>query len=79
MRRNRVEFYEGFKGEELPRKFKYMDKEIGVKEIISSGNIAFTDPEKPTDRFFEVRGDDDRIYKIYYFAEIHQWLVWEKV
>lgn len=78
MRRKRVEFYEGFKGEELPRKFQCIDKEIRVKEIISSGNIGSTDPEKPIDRFFEVRGEDDKIYKIFYFSEIDQWVVWEK-
>lgn len=78
MGKRRINFYEGFKGEELPRSFQYKDEEIKVKEIISSGYIGSTDPEKPVDRFFEVRGDDERIYKIYYLSEFDQWIV-EKV
>lgn len=72
-------FYESYKGEEIPIKFIYKGIEIKVKEIISSGYIGFTEPEKPIDRFFEVRGENEKIYRIFYLSDLDEWIVNEKV
>ncbi len=74
----KVDFYEGYKGEEIPRKFQYMGKEIMVKEIISSGYMGSTEPEGSVDRFFEVRGDDEKIYRIFYISDMEEWIILEK-
>jgi hypothetical protein len=74
----KIVFYEGYKDEEIPRKFEYMGKEVIVKDIISSGYMGSTDPEGPTDRFFEVRGNDEKIYRIFYISSIEEWIILEK-
>lgn len=75
----KIYFYESYKGEEIPIKFIYMGKEINIKEIISSGYIGFTVPEKPIDRFFEVRWENEKIYRIFYLSDLDEWIVVEKV
>ncbi len=78
-KRKIVEFYEGFKSEELPVKFWFKEEEIYVKRIISSAYLGSTDPEKLMDRCFEVEGNNGKTYKIFYVSEIEEWIILEKI
>ncbi len=76
--KKKIQFYEGYRGEEIPKKFLYGRREVKVKEIISSGYIGSQEPEKSIDRFFEVRGEDEKIYRIFYISDLEEWIVLEK-
>ncbi len=77
-KKRKIQFYEGHRGEEIPIKFQYRGKEIIIKEIISSGYIGSQDPKKSIDRFFDVRGEDEKNYRIFYISDFEEWIVLEK-
>ncbi|MGQ9618351.1 MAG: hypothetical protein ACUVUG_05230 [Candidatus Aminicenantia bacterium] len=76
--KKKINFYEGYRGEERPKNFLYKGKEIEVKEVLSSAQIASSDPERGIDRLFKVRGNDGKIYKIYHLSEFDEWIVVER-
>jgi hypothetical protein len=64
--RIRVECYAGYQGEEEPRRFTLVEKQIEVVEILDRW-LA------PDHRYFKVRGDDGSIYILRYEVTLLHW------
>lgn len=62
----RVESYAGYRGEEEPRRFEWMDDRIEIAEIID----RWLDP---THRYFKVRGADEGLYLLRHDADSGEW------
>lgn len=63
-RLHRVTSYSGYRGEESPRAFFINSDKIDVVEILEMWLEEDIDA-KDRKRFFRVRGDDNKIYKIF--------------
>jgi hypothetical protein len=62
----RVDCYDGYRGEESPRRFFLKSRAIGVVEILDRW-LA------PDHRYFKVRGDDGALYIIRHDVTTDQW------
>lgn len=62
----RVECYEGYRGQERPRRLLFGRRQVAVVEIVD----RWLDPEH---RYFKVRGDDDGLYIICYDVPEDHW------
>lgn len=70
----KVSAYSGYRGDERPRLFTLHDKEIEIVEILSMW-IEEDIRNKSRKRFFEVKGIDGDIYRIYYDVKIKEWFL----
>jgi hypothetical protein len=64
--------YSGFRGEETPRKFVLRGKRIEVVEIQDRW-VEEGLGDRATKRFFEVKGSDGGIHKIFYDEKRSEW------
>ncbi len=64
--------YSGYKGDERPQSFLRNREEIEVLEILSAW-IEERIEDRRRRRFFEVRGSDGSIHKIYYDERDKEW------
>ena len=64
--------YSGFRGEETPRKFVLRGKRIKVVEIQDRW-VEEGLGDRATKRFFEVKGSDGGIHKIFYDEKTTEW------
>lgn len=62
----RVECYEGYRGQERPRRLMFGRRQVAVVEIVD----RWLDPEH---RYFKVLGDDDGLYIIRYDVPDDRW------
>jgi len=67
-----VDAYSGHRGEETPRKFNLHGKKVEVVEILNAW-IEQGPGYKTIKRFFEVKGNDGSIHKIYYDEDNEEW------
>jgi hypothetical protein len=64
--------YSGYRGEEIPRTILLRSEKIEVIEILSrwvEESLEF----RARKRFYQARGDDGFIHKIYYDEEAMEW------
>lgn len=62
----RVECYDGYRGEESPRRFFINERPVKIVEILDRW-LA------PDHRYFKVKGDDGATYIIRHDMNFHQW------
>ncbi len=67
-----VTAYSGYRGEEGPKAFIHQGRNITVVEILK-GWIQEEAGKRRRRRFFEVKGNDDRIHRIVYDEESFEW------
>jgi hypothetical protein len=65
--------YSGYRGEETPRTILFRDERIEVIEILKQW-IEERSDDRSRKRFFEIRGSDGNIHKIYYDEKIMEWV-----
>jgi hypothetical protein len=62
----RVECYAGYRGEEIPRRFRLGARQVEVQEVLD----RWLSPEH---RYFKVRGDDCAVYILRHDTETDRW------
>ena len=64
--------YSGYRGEETPRIILFHGERIEVKEILKQW-IEERSDERTTKRFYEIKGNDGLVRRIYYNEKTMEW------
>jgi hypothetical protein len=64
--------YSGYRGEETPRTILLHDEKIEVIEILSQW-IEETSDNRERKRFYQIKGDDGVLHRIYYDEKAMEW------
>ena len=70
--RIKVFAYSGYRGEEIPRAMILRDVRIDVVKILNMW-IEEGVEDRGRKRFFEIKGNDRKSYRIYYLEEAGEW------
>ncbi|HYA90284.1 MAG TPA: hypothetical protein VEK32_02165 [Thermodesulfobacteriota bacterium] len=69
--------YSGYRGEETPRTVLYRWKRIEVIEILKQWLEARSD-DTEIRRFYQIKGSDGHLYKIFYDEKSMEWFLINK-
>jgi hypothetical protein len=64
--------YSGYRGEETPRAIILHNKKIDVVKILRMW-IEETFEEKERKRYYQIKGSDGSLYRIYYHEKAMEW------
>jgi hypothetical protein len=64
--------YSGYRGEETPRAIIFHDKKIEVKDILKTW-VAEGIGDRERKRFYQIKGSDGVLHKIYYDEKAMEW------
>ncbi|OIP64093.1 MAG: hypothetical protein COT35_04315 [Nitrospirae bacterium CG08_land_8_20_14_0_20_52_24] len=70
----KVTAYAGYRGEESPMAFVFRGEKINVVEVLDR-RVEQDVEEKTTRRWFRLKGDDRKIYHIYYHETAMTWFL----